>query len=97
MADNPIPPVDPVTRTPRVIGRVRHVEVFVDPPRVDAATQQQWQEALARELAAKKIEAVHREDGRMLRRWREVVRALWPGRREDSAQAGAPGKPQQKR
>lgn len=96
MADNPIPPVDPIRRTSRVVGGLRQVEAFETPP-VDAAMQRQWQEALARELAKKKAEAIDREDRGMLRRWREVARQLWPFGADRSAEPGPGGEPRQKR
>jgi hypothetical protein len=92
MADNPIPPVDPITPLSRLVGTTRHVEAFDAPPRPDAAMQRQWQEALARELAKAKAEAVRREDRSMLSRWREVARALWPVRpRADDGSGGSKG------
>ena len=98
MSDRPIPPVDPITRTPRVVGGLRHVEA-ADAPPVDAALQGAWNEALARELLKAKAEAERRGDGGALRRWRELVRSLWPSRREDegSAEGGSPEQAAKKR
>ncbi|KAA2237394.1 hypothetical protein [Salinarimonas soli] len=95
MSDRPIPPVDPIARTTRVAGSLRHVEAADASPAVDAAMRQEWQDALARELLKAKDEAERRRDGGALRRWRELVRSLWP--REGSAEGGAPKEPRQER
>ncbi len=85
MADNPIPPVDPIARTRRVVGGLRHVDFAEAPPAVDPLLQRQWQEALAKELLKARQQAERRESPGALRRWRELVRSLWPGRRETEA------------
>jgi hypothetical protein len=94
MSDRPIPPVDPIVRTPRVMGGLRHVEA-ADAFSVDAALQGAWKDALARELLKAKAEAERRSDGGAMRRWRELARSLWPSRREDEDGSAEGRSPQQ--
>ncbi len=99
MPDRLIPPVDPIARTPRMVGGLRHVEA-ADAPPVDAALQGAWKDALARELLKAKAQAERRGDGGAMRRWRELVRSLWPSRREEedgSAEGRSPQQPAKKR
>jgi hypothetical protein len=94
MSDRPIPPVDPIARTPRVMGGLRHIEA-ADAPPVDAALQGAWKDALARELLKAKAKAERQEDAGAMRRWRDLVRALWPSRREEEDGSAKSRSPQQ--